>query len=177
MPQKKKIVVFAINFMYSPTGTILLKKITHIFFVSGVPHTEQPSVASIESTCHQGELHWTNPYGGLRITFNPRMNVYADFKLCFTARHPGVMIYKEDFKGLTLLSSDSETTTKRAICIKNKSGQIPVLYLETQQNQTLTQVNYTVLVNGRKRPRHLRIRGKILESMSGRGFTTEHRLS
>ena len=84
------------------------------------------------------------------------------------------MIYKEDFKGLTLLSSDSETMTKRPICIKNKSGQIPVIYLETQQNQTLTQVNYTVLVNGRERPRHLRIRGKVLTSRSGRGFATEH---
>ncbi|XP_068675074.1 meteorin-like protein [Montipora foliosa] len=122
----------------------------------GIPHTEQPSVVSIESTCHQGELHWTNPFGGLRVTFNPRMKVLSDFKLCFTARHPGVMIYREDFKGLTLVSGDSEIVTKRAICIKSKSGQIPVLYLETQQNQTLTQVNYTVFVNGRKRPRHPR---------------------
>ena len=140
-----------------------------MLFISGIPHTEQPSVVSIESTCHQGELYWTNPFGGLRVTFNPHMKVLSDFKLCFTARHPGVMIYREDFKGLTLVSGDSEIVTKRAICIKSKSGQIPVLYLETQQNQTLTQVNYTVFVNGRKRPRHPRTKGIIQVSRSGGG--------
>lgn len=156
--KKVQAVLCCFALLYCPCICAIILDESCIWRGRGVPHTEQPSVASIESTCHQGELHWANPYGGLRITFNPRMKVYSDFKLCFTARHPGVMIYKEDFKGLTLLSSDSETMTKRPICIKNKSGQIPVIYLETQQNQTLTQVNYTVLVNGRERPRHLRIR-------------------
>lgn len=129
---------------------------------SGPPHQSPPSVVSIETTCHQGELHWTDPFGGLRVTFNPRMKVHADFKLCFTARHPGVRIYKEDVKSLTLLSDAGENVTKDNVCIESKAKQLPVVYLETQENQTLTQLNYTVLINGRKRPRNGRTKGKIL---------------
>lgn len=114
----------------------------------------------METTCHQGQLYWTDPFGGLRVTFNPRMRVHFDFKLCFTARHPGVRIYRELLESLTLLSEGSENVTKKAVCIKSKGEQLPVLYLETEENQTMTQVNYTVFVNGRKRPRHERIKGK-----------------
>lgn len=126
---------------------------------SGVSH-DRPSVVSIETVCHQGQLQWTDPFGGLRVTFNPRMKVHSDFKLCFTARHPGVRIYREGLESLTLLSEDGENVTKTAICLKSKGEQLPVLYLETQENQTLTQVNYTVFVNGRKRPRHGRTKGE-----------------
>lgn len=125
---------------------------------SGVPHSDRPSVVSMETTCHQGQLYWTDPFGGLRVTFNPRMRVHFDFKLCFTARHPGVRIYREQLESLTLLSEGSENVTKKAVCIKSKGEQLPVLYLETEENQTMTQVNYTVFVNGRKRPRHERIK-------------------
>lgn len=141
----------------------------HFTFVlsrfSGVSH-DRPSVVSIETVCHQGQLQWTDPFGGLRVTFNPRMKVHSDFKLCFTARHPGVRIYREGMESLTLLSEDVENVTKTAVCIKSKGEQLPVLYLETQENQTLTQVNYTVLVNGRKRPRHGRTKGE--QNGSGR---------
>ena len=130
-----------------------------LFRFSGVSH-DRPSVVSIETVCHQGQLQWTDPFGGLRVTFNPRMKVHLDFKLCFTARHPGVRIYREGLESLTLLSEDGENVTKTAICLKSKREQLPVLYLETQENQTLTQVNYTVLVNGRKRPRHGRTKGE-----------------
>jgi len=60
------------------------------------------------------------------------------------------------------LSEAGENVTRRAVCIKSEGERMPVVYLETQENQTLTQLNYTVLVNGRKRPRHGRPKGKNL---------------
>lgn len=126
---------------------------------SGLPHQDKPSVVSIETKCHLGALHWAEPFGGLRVTFNPR-DVHADYKLCFTARHPGVRIYQEHLRNLTLLTGANENVTRKAVCVKSTAGQRPVLYLETQENQTVTQLNYTVLVNGRKRPRHERRKGK-----------------
>lgn len=128
---------------------------------SGPPHQDKPSVVSIETKCHQGELHWAEPFGGLRVTFNPR-DVHADYKLCFTARHPGVRIYLEDLQNLTLLTKVNENVTRKAVCIKSTAARRPVLYLETEQNQTMTQLNYTVLVNGRKRPRNVKRKGKGL---------------
>lgn len=122
---------------------------------SGVPRQERPSVVSIETKCHQGELHWSDPFGGLRVTFNPR-DVHADYKLCFTARHPGVRIYIEWGQNLTLLRGTEENETRSAVCVKSSAAQRPVLYLETQEDQIMTQLNYTVLVNGRKRPIHKR---------------------
>ena len=118
-------------------------------------------MVSIETTCHQGELHWGEPFGGLRVTFNPR-DVHADYKLCFTARHPGVRIYLEELQNLTLLSDANENVTRNAVCVKSSATRRPVLYMETQENQTMTKLNYTVLVNGRKRPRHGRPKGNML---------------
>lgn len=120
---------------------------------SGLPRQEKPSVVSIETKCHLGELHWAEPFGGLRVTFNPR-DVHADYKLCFTARHPGVRIYQEHLRSLTLLTGASENVSRDAVCVKSTAGQSLVLYLETQEDQKMTQLNYTVLVNGRKRPRN-----------------------
>ena len=129
--------------------------------VSGLPHQYPPSVISIQTSCNQGELHWTDPFGGLRVTFKPR-KVQSEFKLCFTSRHPGVRIYREKLKSLTLLSEANENVTKTAVCLKSNDERWPVLYLETQENQTLTQLNYTILENGRKRPRHERAKSKII---------------
>ena len=126
---------------------------------SGLPRQEKPSVMSIETKCHLGELHWSEPFGGLRVTFNPR-DVHADYKLCFTARHPGVRIYQEHLQSLTLLAEATENVSRNAVCVKSKAGQSLVLYLETQEDQKMTQLNYTVLVNGRKRPRNERRKGK-----------------
>lgn len=126
---------------------------------SGIPRQEKPSVMSIETRCHLGELHWAEPFGGLRVTFNPR-NVHADYKLCFTARHPGVRIYQEHLQSLELLAGATEKVSKNAVCVKSKAGQSLVLYLETQEDQKMTQLNYTVLVNGRKRPKNERRKGK-----------------
>lgn len=120
---------------------------------SGLPRQEKPSVVSIETKCHLGELHWAEPFGGLRVTFNPR-DVNADYKLCFTARHPGVRIYQEHLQNLALLTGAAENVTRNAVCVKSTAGQGLVLYLETQEDQKMTQLNYTVLVNGRKRPRN-----------------------
>jgi len=122
---------------------------------SGPPHQDKPSVVSIETKCHVGELHWAEPFGGLRVTFNPR-DVHTDYKLCFTARHPGVRIYQEHQQNLILLTGASENVSKQAVCVKSTAEERPVLYLETQEDQKMTQLNYTVLVNGRKRPRHER---------------------
>jgi len=126
---------------------------------SGLPRQEKPSVVSIETKCHLGELHWAEPFGGLRVTFSPR-DVHADYKLCFTARHPGVRIYQEHLQSLTLLTGATENVSRNAVCVKSKAGQSLVLYLETQEDQKMTQLNYTVLVNGRKRPRNERRKGK-----------------
>lgn len=130
---------------------------------SGLPHQDKPSVVSIETKCHLGELHWAEPFGGLRVTFNPR-DVHTDYKLCFTARHPGVRIYQEHQQNLILLSGASENVSKQAVCVKSTAGERPVLYLETQEDQNMTQLNYTVLVNGRKRPRHERRKGKRIKA-------------
>ena len=126
---------------------------------SGLPRQEKPSVVSIETKCHLGELHWAEPFGGLRVTFNPR-DVNADYKLCFTARHPGVRIYQEHLQNLALLTGAAENETRNAVCVKSTAGQGLVLYLETQEDQKMTQLNYTVLVNGRKRPRNDRRKGE-----------------
>lgn len=143
---------------------------------SGLPHQYPPSVISIQTSCNQGELHWTDPFGGLRVTFKPR-KVQSEFKLCFTSRHPGVRIYREELKSLTLLSEANENVTKTAVCLKSNDERWPVLYLETQENQTLTQLNYTILENGRKRPRHERAKkckpckySKLLESLCKSDF-------
>lgn len=126
---------------------------------SGLPRQEKPSVVSIETKCHLGELHWAEPFGGLRVTFNPR-DVHVDYKLCFTARHPGVRIYQEHLQNLALLTGAAENVTRNAVCVKSTAGQGLVLYLETQEDQKMTQLNYTVLVNGRKRPRNDRRKGE-----------------
>ena len=125
----------------------------------GLPRQEKPSIVSIGTKCHQGELHWAEPFGGLRVTFNPR-DVHADYKLCFTARHPGVRIYQENLRDLTLLSGAAENVTRNAVCVKSTAGKGLVLYLETQEDQNMTQLNYTVLVNGRKRPINDRRKGE-----------------
>lgn len=61
---------------------------------------------------------------------------------------------------LTLLRGTEENVTSSAVCVKSSAARRPVLYLETQEDQTITKLNYTVLVNGRKRPIHGRRRGK-----------------
>jgi len=61
---------------------------------------------------------------------------------------------------LELLAGATEKVSKNAVCVKSKAGQSLVLYLETQEDQKMTQLNYTVLVNGRKRPKNERRKGK-----------------
>lgn len=143
----------------SSSGQLCFEHFVLLSPFSGLPHQDKPSVVSIETKCHLGELHWAEPFGGLRVTFNPR-DVHTDYKLCFTARHPGVRIYQEHQQNLILLTGASENASKQAVCVKSTAGERPVLYLETQEDQKMTQLNYTVLVNGRKRPRHERRKGK-----------------
>lgn len=147
----------------SSSGQLSFEHFVLLSPFSGLPHQDKPSVVSIETKCHLGELHWAEPFGGLRVTFNPR-DVHTDYKLCFTARHPGVRIYQEHEENLILLSGASENVSKQAVCVKSTAGERPVLYLETQEDQNMTQLNYTVLVNGRKRPRHERRKGKRIKA-------------
>lgn len=165
------IVICWFNFVYCGYVWSTIVEEGCIWTGSGLPHQDTPSVISTETSCHQGELYWTDPFGGLRVTFHPR-KVQSEFKICFTSRHQGVNIYKEELNSLTLLATANENVTEHAVCIKGKAEQWPVLYLETQEYQTLTQVNYTVFEHGRKRPRHRRIKecrpckySKLVESL------------
>ena len=111
-----------------------------------------------EITCNQGELQWTKPYGALRVTFHPHDVPQTGFRLCFSSQCPGVNIYNDGPKNLTLLKDSRENDIRKTICITT-TGEYAVLYLEAQENQRMAKLNYTVLVRGRKKPRHERRKG------------------
>ena len=98
----------------------------------------------MKANCNEGQIQWTRPHGGLRITFSPR-NTRRSFQVCFIARFHGINIYKEGIRNLTLLKSAKSERVDDKICISSV-GKVAVLYMEATPGtpDETAKLHYTV---------------------------------
>ena len=106
---------------------------------SGGPKLVPASVIPVRfSSCWSGKLLWSEPYGGIELTFDSGvpMTTVGTYEVCLTAKDYGINIFTRKGNAFKTLRLYNDKNTTSEICVSSDTKEITVNFESTDMLRT-----------------------------------------